>query len=153
MKAWSWVLPAALVAACGGNVVVDPARSGSGASSSSSGLGGSISTGIANGGSIGSGMGNGGGPIVVVGAGGGVSSSCASPGCVMTCLQALIHGGEPCGLGISGSAYSNITACAKTQCFADCPSFLQGCPFNTDIDCAGCLKVDCAMSLEFCSNN
>jgi hypothetical protein len=160
MSVRSWILPAALLAACGGNVVVDPGGSSApptstrhpGSVGTGIGAGGSVGTGIGVGGSIGSGMGNGGGTIV--GVGGGISSGCATMGCTMFCAGALANGGMPCSTNSSAtSAYANITSCVQQQCATECPSFLQGCPLDTDVGCSACALMRCNMSDIFCLMN
>jgi hypothetical protein len=168
-RAWWVVASAVALVACGGNVVVDPAR-GAGASvgaggvgngGSGTGNGGSFGTGMGNGGSFGTGMGNGGSFGTGMGNGGGIvvldggGPMCATSLCGMLCSEALTMPEPPCASVTNAHlAYDALLACAATSCPAACASFVSHCSGAVnDGTCGGCLMSSCPSQLMACSAN
>jgi hypothetical protein len=123
--------------ACGGNVVVDPAAHGTGATPSSSATG-------AAGGST---------PVSVGGAGGVFTGMACDGPCNTTCAESLTNGGYLCAhSGQASDDHAKLMECVAMACAAPCSSFISLCPLNAQSDCPACVQSSCNFLLEACSN-
>jgi hypothetical protein len=137
MRAWFVGGLCGLPLACGGNVVVDPAARGTGASPTTS-----SSSAMNNGGST---------PVIVGGDGGGFTGMACDGPCNATCADSLANGGYLCAhAGQASDDHAKLMECVAMTCAVPCSSFISGCPLANP--CFSCAVSNCESLLEACTN-